>query len=275
MSLTRPFRRKRIEPCRGRGKPSHSNETTPASNKPIFARMEAPSCLYVGRDFPRCRASRTGNWLQNFNIAGSSDLNLKRSRAQHSPKLPAEWTNMWSHEEYAPKSGHHCGHPVGLLCLRSRIDFERLTMMVKVKAVNGRIGRVKTECSEDELPLDPDFASLLQRWKGQCRQTPGDWVFPSHITDRCFHGSPIQQDYILPAGRRLVLEGIGWHTFRHRAWLDATGAPTGVQQKLMRHAHVSTTMNIYGNALMESKRDANSKVVRMALPSVNKQENVA
>jgi hypothetical protein len=33
----------------------------------------------------------------------------------------------------------------------------------------------------------------------------------------------------------------------------------------MRHAQVSTTMNVYGNAMMESKRDANSKVVRMAL----------
>jgi integrase len=62
-------------------------------------------------------------------------------------------------------------------------------------------------------------------------------------------------------------DGIGWHTFRHtyRAWLDATGAPIGVQQKLMRHAQVSTTMNIYGNALMTSKRKANSKVARMAL----------
>ena len=58
----------------------------------------------------------------------------------------------------------------------------------------------------------------------------------------------------------------GMHSFRHtyRAWLDSIGAPVGVQQKLMRHAQVSTTM-AYGNALMESKRDANSKVVRMAL----------
>lgn len=35
----------------------------------------------------------------------------------------------------------------------------------------------------------------------------------------------------------------------------------------MRHAQASTTMNIDGNALMRSKRDANSKVVRMVLPS--------
>jgi len=64
---------------------------------------------------------------------------------------------------------------------------------------------------------------------------------------------------------------IGWHTFRHtyRSWLDDTGAPIGVQQKLMRHAQVSTTMNVYGNALMESKREANTAVVNKILRSHN------
>ena len=165
-----------------------------------------------------------------------------------------------------------------ILALRwSRIDFARQKMLVKVKAVNGRVGRVKTECSEDELPLDPDFAAVLMDWQSKCRPTVGGWVFPSPITDRCFHASPIQQDYIRPAAQRLGLKGVGWHTFRHtyRAWLDATGAPIGVQQKLMRHAHPGTT-GIYGGALlMRSKRDANSKVVRMALRSTGRQQNVA
>jgi hypothetical protein len=51
---------------------------------------------------------------------------------------------------------------------------------------------------------------------------------------------------------------IGWHTLRHsyRAWLDETGAPLGVQQKLMRHANISTTMSVYGGAFMEAKRKA-------------------
>jgi integrase len=79
--------------------------------------------------------------------------------------------------------------------------------------------------------------------------------------------SPIQQDYIRPAGRKLGLGDIGWHTSRHtyRSWLDSVKTSMGVQQKLMRHAQISTTMNVYGNALMKSKRQANSKVVRMAL----------
>ena len=58
-------------------------------------------------------------------------------------------------------------------------------------------------------------------------------------------------------------EGIGWHTFRHtyRSWLDETGAPMKVQQELMRHASIQTTMNVYGRAMTETKRRANSQVV--------------
>ena len=61
--------------------------------------------------------------------------------------------------------------------------------------------------------------------------------------------------------------GIGWHTFRHtyRSWLDETGAPMKVQQELMRHASIQTTMNVYGQAMSSSKREANGKVVEMVL----------
>jgi integrase len=40
---------------------------------------------------------------------------------------------------------------------------------------------------------------------------------------------------------------IGWHTFRptDRSWLDETGDPMKVQQELMRHASIQTTMNVY------------------------------
>jgi integrase len=47
--------------------------------------------------------------------------------------------------------------------------------------------------------------------------------------------------------------------------LDETGAPIGVQQKLMRHAKVSTTMNVYGNSTLKVKQGANPKVVQMVM----------
>jgi integrase len=72
---------------------------------------------------------------------------------------------------------------------------------------------------------------------------------------------------LVPVGLELELGRIGFHTFRHsyRAWLDETGAPVGVQQKLMRHAHISTTMDQYGNASMLAKRKANRPVVQRLL----------
>lgn len=196
----------------------------------------------------------------------------------------------------------------------SDISFETLSMKVTRAVVHGRVKLVKTEYSEDELPLDPDFATLLLGWRrSQSGHAPEDiptrltglhLLFPSPMTARHYHGAPIQQDYIRPAGcclvacpkceaaagvwcvqdsptpngKRLLIHderwkaagkyaGVGWHTFRHtyRSWLDDTGAPMGVQQKLMRHAQISTTMNVYGNALMTAKREANTAVVNRIL----------
>jgi len=60
---------------------------------------------------------------------------------------------------------------------------------------------------------------------------------------------------------------IGLHTFRqtYRSWLDETGPPMKVQHELMRHASIQTTMNVYGRATPESKREVNGKVVAMVL----------
>ena len=48
--------------------------------------------------------------------------------------------------------------------------------------------------------------------------------------------------------------------------VDETGAPIGVRQKPMRHCNVVITMNVYGNASLRAKQQANSKVVQMAMP---------
>ena len=94
------------------------------------------------------------------------------------------------------------------------IDFENLSMKVVRAVVHGRVKTVKTEYSEDELPLDPEFALVLLEWKRRSEQdaerddsTPSvgfELVFRSHVTARHYHTAPIQQDYIRPAGCCLV-----------------------------------------------------------------------
>src|ERR1700758_4798364 len=116
------------------------------------------------------------------------------------------------------------------------------------------------------------LCAILQHWKQQCPVTPNGWVFPNPTTLKPYWQESICADHIKPAAVKAgVGTNIGWHTFRHtyRTWLDSTGAPIAMQRELMRHASIETTMNVYGRAVMsDAKRQANSKVVRMALRPV-------
>ncbi|HEX3322060.1 MAG TPA: tyrosine-type recombinase/integrase, partial [Terriglobales bacterium] len=71
-----------------------------------------------------------------------------------------------------------------------------------------------------------------------------------------------------PAATRAGIGKIGWHTFRHTysTMLRSAGTDIKVQQELLRHANIQTTMNIYTQAVSDDKRAANRKVVEMVLP---------
>ncbi len=95
-----------------------------------------------------------------------------------------------------------------------------------------------------------------------------DWEFAS---ERLFGKMPIRsnaslQKVLQPAARRAqIMKLIGWHTFRHTysTMLAEHGNDVKVVQELMRHAKLSTTMEIYTHPRMEKKREAQSKVVDM------------
>lgn len=149
-------------------------------------------------------------------------------------------------------------------------DFTALTLLVQRSVVHGRIGDVKTEYSRDSVPLDTAVVEVLQLHKERCIPTPEGWLFANPATGRPFHQEEIQKTHLRKAGVAAGINGdIGWHTFRHsyRSWLDETGAPLTVQKELMRHASIQTTMNIYGKAMTDSKRQAHSKVVELVLNS--------
>src|SRR5712691_6677759 len=98
------------------------------------------------------------------------------------------------------------------------------------------------------------------------RRTAGScWLM---LTNKPDDSGSLRKKVLKGAAERAKIHGlIGWHSLRHsyRAWLDETGAPLGVQQKLMRHANIATTMNVYGGAFMEAKRKANTSVVQRVL----------
>lgn len=183
-------------------------------------------------------------------------------------------------------------------------DFEKNQLLVQRSIVNGNVDDVKTEYSQDYVPLHPSLTEVISEWSKEAVPTKEGWVFANPITEKPYFPTEIQRRHIRPAGWCLVecpkcgagvgvwcnqdkptpngarlpihkerraaagkYSSIGWHTFRHtyRSWLDETGAPMKVQQELMRHASIQTTMNVYGQAMSSSKREANGKVVEMVL----------
>jgi len=144
-------------------------------------------------------------------------------------------------------------------------SFENRSVLVQRSVVGGRVDDVKTEYSKDDVPLDARLAEALLSWRAASffpRDT--DWVFANPVTGRPYHQESLRKRQLQRAAKLAGLgEDIGWHTFRHtyRSWLDETGAPMKVQQELMRHASIQTTMNVYGRAMTETKRRANSQVV--------------
>src|SRR6267143_198947 len=132
----------------------------------------------------------------------------------------------------------------------------------------------KTGASEDEVFLDSKLVSVLEDWQKRCVETPEAWLFANADTKRPVHGDAIQKDYLRPAGEKIGLQGVGWHSFRHtyRTLIDDIGTPLGVQQRLMRHADIKTTMNTYGSAFEKTKRRANSRVADLVLPPAIKRQ---
>ncbi len=153
-------------------------------------------------------------------------------------------------------------------------DFSERTLLVQRSIVHGRVGDVKTEYSRDSVPLDPALVEALMQHRERSFQAPEGWLFANPVTGRPYHQEEIQKRHISKAGTAAEIGGdIGWHTFRHsyRSWLDETGAPLTVQKELMRHASIQTTMNVYGKAMTDTKRQAHRRVVEMVLKS-NKTE---
>jgi integrase len=146
-----------------------------------------------------------------------------------------------------------------VLALRwDQVDFAAGTMSVQQRAASGAMPLA--EGTDGQLSIDPVLAETLLEWRN--KTSSSGLVFPSHITGRCYHPGPIQQDYFRPVARKLGLAGVCWHTFplSYRSWMAEEGAPAGVQQKLMRHAAMASNKHSHSNGSKPNGK-ANGKVV--------------
>lgn len=132
---------------------------------------------------------------------------------------------------------------------------------------------VKTPESQRPLYIDSKMVEVLQRWRHRSEFSDlRDWMFDSPVQ---FGELPWSYDQVWRVYQKAAAKaGLGWlgtYALRHtyRSWLDAVGTPLAVQQKLMRHANIRTTMNICGDVVTDEMAQAHTKVVRMALANVN------
>jgi integrase len=151
------------------------------------------------------------------------------------------------------------------------INWDSLEVHIRRAVVLGTVGQVKTPKSKSCMPLDPDLASLLLEYKRTTapNASPDEWLFQNPARGKPWRPSHIQSKYIRPAGLKVTGEdGIGWHNFRHTfsSMLRELKTDVKVQQELLRHADVRTTLQIYTQAPDEQKREAVGKVFRMVLP---------
>jgi integrase len=152
-------------------------------------------------------------------------------------------------------------------------NWEDLTVLIRRGVVNGRAGDTKTEASRKPLPIDPRLAEPLQKLqKRSLHAGPQDWVFANRA-GRSRAQQNILQRQLRPAAVRAAIGKIGWHTFRHSysTMLRAAGADIKVQQELLRHSTIQSTMNIYTQAVSEQKRAANSTVVAILFNEIASQ----
>jgi integrase len=152
------------------------------------------------------------------------------------------------------------------------IEFESQQIKVQRSIYGNVVGNCKTEASKKPVPMDPVLAAELWAWKQRSSYSqPHDWVFASPRTKG---KNPYWPDIILsrivrPAAARAgIRKHFGWHTFRHSfsTILIGNGENVKVVQELMRHSNCRCTLEIYSQARIQAKRDAQHRVIQMIIP---------
>jgi len=159
------------------------------------------------------------------------------------------------------------------LALRwSDVDWLNGRLRVQRSIVRQRVGDTKTEYSERAMPIDAEMLEVLKGWKQTTEfKAESDWVFasPAQIGRLPWSADSLNDAY-KKAGPASGVLNVSTHTMRHtyRSWLDAVGTPLAVQQKLVGHADIRTTMNVYGDVVTDEMSKAHSRVVGLALNGV-------
>lgn len=173
-------------------------------------------------------------------------------------------------------------HEIALLCLLlglriseclalrwADVDWLQLRLSIDRSIVNQTVEDVKTVESRRNMPLDTSLIDVLKAWKQTSKFSgPSDWIFasPSQLGRLPWSYDQVWRIY-KKAASAAGIGTLGTHSLRHtyRSMLDSVGTPLAVQQKLMRHTDIRTTMNVYGDVITDQESEALAKIARLAL----------
>jgi integrase len=146
-------------------------------------------------------------------------------------------------------------------------DFDECTLSIGQVFTHGKVQNVaKTDASGGEIPVHPKLCEILKARK-DAQAHDYSWVFASTQTGSPYSDSTILSNYLKPAALMLDIRGLGWHTLRHsyKSWMAAAKIGPAQMKDLMRHADISTTMDVYGKTLTAEMRAANLLVAAQLL----------
>ena len=150
----------------------------------------------------------------------------------------------------------------------SDVDWLDARLSIQRGIVNGRVADVKTQGSARTFNLSAELLDRLKSWKQLSEfSEPEDWIFasPYKIGRQPWCYTAVSRE-LRRAGAAAQIGHLSSHSFRHtyRSWLDAVDTKPSVQQQMMRHADIRTTMNIYGDVVTDEMATAGNKVAQLA-----------
>jgi len=148
------------------------------------------------------------------------------------------------------------------------VDWLRSCLSIKRGVVEQNVGECKTTGSAKTVTLADDLLDKLKSWKQLTEfSATEDWIFASPFNiGRLPYSYGGTRDVLARAGKASGIGHVSTHAFRHtyRSWLDAVGTAIAVQQKMMLHSDIRTTMNVYGDVVTDEMTTASSRVARLA-----------
>jgi len=153
------------------------------------------------------------------------------------------------------------------------VDQAKLWLYLRRGIVRKHQTKLKTEGSRKGVPIPQDLAGVLAEWRGlSLYPTDNDWVFasPAKGGKTPLWLDMIMERHIRPAAVAAgVTKHFAWHTFRRSlaSLLADKGEDVKVVQDLLRHAHASTTQDLYQQAGADAKRAAQGHTSSLFLVS--------